>query len=67
MKLSDVMSAASSLTSYAEVALVIFIGVFLGVALDLVRAGQRHEAMRLLPLSDEETGRRSERHPGARS
>jgi len=67
MKLSDVMSAASSLTSYAEVALVIFIGVFLGVALDLVRAGQRHEAMRLLTLSDEETGRRSERHPGARS
>jgi hypothetical protein len=54
MKLSDVMSAAHGLSSYAEVALVIFLGVFLGVVLDLVYAGRRHEALGLLPLADDE-------------
>lgn len=54
MKLSDVMSAAHGLSSYAEVALVIFLGVFVGVVLDLVYAGRRHEALGLLPLTDDE-------------
>jgi hypothetical protein len=58
MKLSDVMSAAHGLSTYAEVALVIFIGVFLGVVLDLVQSGKRHEALRLLPLTDDEPARR---------
>jgi hypothetical protein len=64
MKLSDVMSAASGLSCYAEVALVIFIGVFLGVVIDLVYSGRRHEAMRLLPLKDDDVPRRRERRPG---
>ncbi len=67
MKLSDVMSSATDLSAYAEVALVIFLGVFLGVALDLIRAGRRHEAMRLLPLSDAAPARKSERSDGGRS
>lgn len=67
MKLSDVMSAANGLSSYAEVALVIFIGVFLGVVLDLVRAGQRHELMRVLPLRDEAAPRRHDSGAGGRS
>jgi len=52
MKLSDVMSAATGLSSYAEVALVIFVGVFFGVALD-VFAGRRYAALGRLPLADE--------------
>lgn len=52
MKLSDVMSAATGLSSYAEVALVIFMGVFFGVALDLY-AGRRFAALGRLPLEDE--------------
>jgi len=55
MKLSDVMSAASGLTSYATLALVIFVGVFLGVALDLLGSKRRHEALGLLPLENEIT------------
>ena len=53
MKLSDVMSAASGLSSYAELALVIFVGVFLGVALDLLGSKRRHESLGLLPLENE--------------
>jgi hypothetical protein len=64
MKLSDVMSAATGLSAYAEVALVIFLGVFLGVALDLLRSGRRHEAMRLLPLSDAPPARHRGRRDG---
>ena len=67
MKLSDVMSAASGLSSYAEVALVIFVGVFIGVALDLLQSGRRHEALRLLPLTDEATPHGREGGPGGRS
>jgi hypothetical protein len=66
MKLSDVMSAANGLSSYAEVALVIFLGVFLGVVLDLLTNGRRHEAMRLLPLSEPSPARRAGRD-GAKS
>ena len=60
MKLSDVMSAASGLSSYAELALVIFVGVFLGIALDLWGGKRRHEALGLLPLENEvEAGTRA--------
>lgn len=52
MKLNDVIAAAG-LSSYAEVALLIFFGVFLGVALDLLHGAKRHEAMRFLPLEDD--------------
>jgi hypothetical protein len=52
MKLNDVIAAAG-LSAYAEVALVIFFGVFLGVAIDLLAGQKRHEALRLLPLDDE--------------
>lgn len=52
MKLSDVMSA-TGLSAYAEVALVIFLGVFLGVVLDLVWRGQKREELGLLPLADD--------------
>jgi hypothetical protein len=64
MKLSDVMSQAAGLSAYAEVALVIFLGVFLGVAFDLLRAGRRHEAMRLLPLSEPKPARKAPRSGG---
>lgn len=67
MKLSDVMSAANGLSSYAEVALVIFIGVFLGVVLDLFYSRRQHEAMRLLPLADDDAAGRRERYRGGRS
>jgi hypothetical protein len=53
MKLSDVMSAATGLSAYAEIALVIFLGVFLGVIIDLFFSGRRNEAMQLLPLEDD--------------
>ena len=56
MKLSDIMSAAG-LSIYAEVALVIFLGVFLAVALDVFSSVRRHEAARLLPLEDESPAR----------
>ena len=52
MKLSDIMSAAG-LSIYAEVALLIFLGVFLAVALDVFRSNRRHEAASLLPLEDD--------------
>jgi len=52
MKLSDIMSAAG-LSLYAEVALLIFITVFVCVALDVFRSSRLHEAVRLLPLEDD--------------
>jgi hypothetical protein len=53
MKLSDVMSAATGLSTYAELALLIFVGVFIGVALDLVAGKRKHDALGLLPLEAE--------------
>jgi hypothetical protein len=53
MKLSDVMSAMG-LSAYAEVALLLFIGVFIGVTIELLLSGKRHEALRFLPLEDDE-------------
>lgn len=53
MRLSDIMSAMA-LSSYAEVALVIFMIVFMAVALRLL--SKRHEAQwnaaRYMPLDD---------------
>jgi hypothetical protein len=51
MKLQDVMSAAH-LSAYAEVSLLIFLGVFVGVACDLWASRDRSQAMGLLPLDD---------------
>ena len=62
MKLNDVIAAAG-LSSYAEVALVIFFGVFLGVAIDLMTGAKRHEAVRLLPLDDERPSRSPRNYP----
>jgi cbb3-type cytochrome oxidase subunit 3 len=56
MKLSDIMSALE-LSIYAEVALVIFIGVFLGVVLHIWRDREQFQQARLLPLSDERDAR----------
>jgi cbb3-type cytochrome oxidase subunit 3 len=60
MKLSDIMSAAG-LSIYAEVALMIFLGVFLAVALDVFRSSRRHEEASLLPLEDDSSPRVRER------
>jgi cbb3-type cytochrome oxidase subunit 3 len=60
MKLSDIMSAAG-LSLYAEAALLIFIGVFLAVALDVFRSSRRHEEASLLPLEDDSSARPRER------
>ena len=56
MKLNDVVSAMN-LPIFAEVPLLIFMGVFLGVVLHL--AGKRNEfaAMESLPLRDERRAR----------
>jgi len=59
MKLSDIMSAAG-LSIYAEVALMLFLGVFLAVALDVFRSSRRHDQARLLPLEDESSPRNLE-------
>jgi hypothetical protein len=66
MKLSDVMSAANGLSDYAEIALVVFIAVFVTVVLDLARAGRRYDGARLLPLSDETEPASSSRKGGGR-
>lgn len=49
MKLSDVVSAMH-MTIFAEVPLLIFLGIFLGVAIDLLQGKKRFEEMRLLPI-----------------
>lgn len=53
MKLSDVMSAATGLSAYAELALLIFVGVFIGVVLDLVAGKRKHQGLGMLPLQGE--------------
>ena len=57
MKLSDVVSAMH-MTIFAEVPLLIFFGIFLGVVIDLFGGKKRFEELRLLPLepSDSEEG-----------
>ena len=54
MRLSDIMSAMK-LSTYAEVALVIFFAVFVGVVLHVYRKGGRreYERARFMPLEDD--------------
>ena len=52
MKLSDVMSAMG-LATYAEAALLIFLVVFVAVAIDVLRSGKRKQAFAELPLADD--------------
>lgn len=58
MKLSDVMSEAN-LAIYAEAALILFLIVFVCVALDLLLSARSYGQARLLPLQDERSGRTS--------
>ena len=57
MKLSDVVSSMH-LTIYAEVPLLIFMGVFLGVCLHMLRRGGKLDEVARLPLRDERAARR---------
>ena len=57
MKLSDVVSAMH-LTIYAEVPLLIFMGVFIGVCLSLLRRDNELEQVARLPLENERAPRR---------
>ncbi|MEP7051477.1 MAG: hypothetical protein ABJB12_14045 [Pseudomonadota bacterium] len=54
MKLSDVMSNMH-MTIYAELPLLIFVGIFIGVGLHLLQGPKHFEAMRTLPLTEEES------------
>lgn len=66
MKLSDVMSHMG-LSAYAEVALLIFLGVFIGVVFDVLASSRQHQAARLLPLEDDARFSRRPRANGERS
>jgi hypothetical protein len=59
MKLSDVMSNMH-MTIYAELPLLIFVGIFIGVALHLLQGEKHFEAMRALPLTEKERTERDE-------
>ena len=59
MKLSDVMSAMH-LTIFAEVPLLIFLGVFIGVVIHLLEGKEQFEEVRLLPLKRDESNEASE-------
>jgi len=52
MKLSDIMSAMH-LSIYATVPLLVFFGVFIGVAIHLLEGAKHFEQARLLPLQPE--------------
>lgn len=52
MKLSDVVSSLH-LPIFAEVPLLVFLGVFIGVALHLLRRPEQFSEARALPLRDE--------------
>lgn len=62
MKLSDAMSAAN-LSIYAEVGLLIFLGVFIAVAIKVFWPGQndQYERLKRIPLSDEPVDARTPR------
>ena len=59
MKLSDVMSAMH-MTIYAELPLLIFVGVFIGVGLHLMQGEKHFEALRALPLDEKDSHERRE-------
>ena len=60
MKLSDVVSAMH-LSIFAEVPLLIFMGVFLGVCLHVFRRGEQFQRAAELPLRQESPRNRSVR------
>jgi len=57
MKLSDVVSSMH-LTIFAEVPLLIFLGIFVGVCLQLLSKKGQFEQTAQLPLRDEQAPRR---------
>lgn len=56
MKLSDVVSSMN-LPIFAEVPLLVFLGVFVGVAVHLLGRRDQFDAMASLPLRDEQRSR----------
>jgi hypothetical protein len=52
MSLTDVMSALH-LSIFAEVPLLVFFGIFIGLCLSMLRGEPRFEQTALLPLRDE--------------
>lgn len=60
MKLSDVVSAMH-LPIFAEIPLLLFMGIFIGVAVHLMSGRERFAQAGALPLRDERNGRLRER------
>jgi len=60
MKLSDVMSAMH-VSVFAQVPLLVFFGIFVGVVLHLMQDKSAFEHARQLPLEGEERGGESDR------
>jgi len=52
MSLTDAVSALH-LTIYAELPLLLFLGIFCGVCLHMLRSGSKLDQVALLPLHDE--------------
>lgn len=57
MKLSDIVSAMH-ITIYAEVPLLIFMGIFIGVCVSMLRQGSKLDEVAQLPLRRERSSRR---------
>jgi hypothetical protein len=57
MKLSDIVSSMH-LTIYAEVPLLIFMGIFIGVCVHMLRQGGKLDEVAQLPLRSEPSRRR---------
>lgn len=57
MKLSDIVSSMH-ITIYAEVPLLMFMGVFIGVCLYMLRQGGKLDEVAQLPLRNEQPARR---------
>lgn len=57
MKLSDVISGLH-LPIFAEVPLLIFMGIFVGVAIHLLTSGEQLARVSALPLRDERSRKR---------
>jgi hypothetical protein len=57
MKLSDAVSHLH-LPIFAEVPLLIFLGVFIGVALHVLRRSEQFQELSTLPLRDERAGKK---------
>jgi hypothetical protein len=57
MSLTDVVSALH-LSLFAEVPLLVFFGIFIGLCLSMLRGERRFEATASLPLREEHSGAR---------